>query len=401
MTTANMEEIEIENNEIRKEYIRARYASENVIPKEIFTIYKKIPEGVIEEQIHDTCKLCKDIEKPLPEKPTNKLFIIKQCTKDYVLEEDGKRVDKMIFYENMNKVYRFHIPGVSNISWLHTRYWKPAEITRIEEDLRQIPKLSYRTKKLIIPSNEDNFVIMRSYFGSKMINLIIIRDYFYRPLAFQEINGEKFALGEEVTKLKENEYAEIVEQIANVLDNRKATIKNRTRIMLVDEDTFREFKSINIFNNNIRGEVGYALLCINNRSREGVLIEYQKDEKDALELYSNVIFLKQAKDVVKKINFDNLGKKTKRYKLKDFKKPIIKSIIFSKPKKSKSTYQYENMSLFHIMRFCDDKTKERLEELYPDSLNIKIKILTKNKEENTKREMVNKLFRILDKKLIK
>lgn len=391
----NMEEIE--NDETRKEYIRAKYVSESVIPKEIFTVYKQIPENVIEDEIHDVCKLCKEIEKPLPEKPINRLFVIKQCTKDYVLKEDGKEVDKIVFYENMNKVYRFSVPGIGNISWLHTRYWKPAEITRIEGDLRKIHKLSYRTRRSFIPTNEDNFMIMRGYFGSKMINLILIRDYFYRPLAFKEINGEKIASDEEITRLKENEYAEIVEQIANVLDNRKSTLKNRTRIMLVDMETFREIKSIGAFNTNIRGDIGYALMCFNDKNREGVLIEYQKDEQEALELYPNIVFLKQAKDVVKKVNFNNLGKKTKRYKMNDFKKPIVKSIIFSKPKKNKHTYQYERLSMFHIMRFSDDKTRERLEELYPDSLYMKIRLLSNNKEENTKREIVNKLFRKLDK----
>ena len=395
MMSTNKEEID--KNEIRKEYIRAKYASENIIPKEIFTVYNKIPENVIENQIHDVCKLCRKIEKPLPENHINRLFIIKQCTKDCVLEEDGKEVNKIILYENMNKIYKFHIPGINNISWLHTRYWKPAEITRIEEDLRKIPKLSYKTKKSVIFSNEDNFLIIRGYFDAKMINLILIKEYFHRPLEFKEFDGQKCATKEEITRLKENEYADLVEQIANVLDSRKTTIKNRTRIMLTDIETFREFKSITTFNSVFRGDIGYALLCINNKSREGVLIEYLKDEQDALESYPNVILLNQAKDVVKKINFDNLGIKTKHYKLNDFKKPIIKSIIFTKPKKNRSTYQYEKMSLLHIMRFVDDKTRERLEELYPDSLNVKIKILIKNKEENTKREIVNKLLRRLDK----
>lgn len=393
-----------EREAIRKEYIRSRYANEYVIPKEIFMVYDTLPKEKIMDEIHENCKFCKWIEEPIKEEKVNKLFIIKQYTMNDILKENGKDVDKIILYENLVKTYSFHIPGISNISWLHARYWKPAEVARIEEDLRQIPKLSYRTKKLIVPSDEDNFIVVRAYFGM-MINLIIIRDQFLRPVEFEEINGEQFATKEEFTRLKENEFADIVVQIADILDTRKATIKNRTRIMLVDDSTFTEFKSMNMFNSTFRGEIGYALMCIRGNSREGILIEYQKDDQKTLELYSNIIFLKQARDVSKNVNFEKLGKKTKRYKLKDFKKPIIKSIIFSKPKKIRTDeekkYKYDKLSMFHIMKYVNETDQEKLEEIFPDSLNMKIKVMSRNEEEKTKRNMVNKLFRKLDNLRIK
>lgn len=393
-----------ERESIRKEYIRSKYANEYIIPKEIFMVYDTIPKEKIMEEIHENCKFCRRVEEPLKEKKVNNLFLIKQYTMNDVLKENGKDVDKIILYKNFVKTYKFHILGINCISRLRTRYWKPAEVARIEDDLRKIPKLSFRSNKLIIPTNTDNFLVIRGYFGS-MINLIIIRDHFFRPLEVREFRGEKLVIRDEFTKLKENEFAEIVVQIANVLDARKETIKNRTRIMLVDDNTFTEFRSIDMCNNLFTGEIGYALVCLRSNNREGMLIEYLKEDQKTLELYSNIIFLKQAKDVCKNVDFNKLGKKTKRYKLKDFKKPIIKLIIFSKPKKIRTDeekkYQYDKLSMFHIMKYLNENDREKLEEIYPDSLNMKIKILSKNDEEETKRNMVNKLFRKLDNLRIK
>ena len=129
-----------EREAIRKEYIRSRYANEYVIPKEIFMVYDTLPKEKIMDEIHENCKFCKWIEEPIKEEKVNKLFIIKQYTMNDILKENGKDVDKIILYENLVKTYSFHIPGISNVSWLHARYWKPAEVARIEEDLRQIPK---------------------------------------------------------------------------------------------------------------------------------------------------------------------------------------------------------------------------------------------------------------------
>ena len=337
--------------------------------------------------MHDICHIYKEIEKPLRDRKYNNLFLVKQQI------ETREGCEKtQILYRNLPGVYEFHLRGIGHMKQLHVRFWKPFEIYKIEGDLKQVPGLWYKT---IEPVNRSNFMIVRGYFENKMLNIILLREFFYRPKEFKEVNGEQVATKSECTRLKPNELGEIITRVADYLDERKSTYKKKTKIMILNSITF---DSLGWLNRNPSRNKTFALLSMNGINKDGFIIEVERQEAPVLSQISNVMFLKKPKDVVKKIDFQ--GMTSKEYKLKDLEKPIIKYVKYTKPKPNKEFgYKYDRLSMYHIIRFINDNDREKLEQIFPDSLFSKIKIRTetKGREESTRRELITNLFEKLNK----
>lgn len=380
-----------ENEAVIKEYIRSKYVNESIIPKEIYKLYPELTEQEIEENVHDICHIYKEIEKPLKDRKYNNLFLVKQQIE---MKEGYEGINEQIFYKNLPGIYEFHLRGIGHMRQLHIKFWKPFEIYKIEGDLKQIPGLWYKT---VESGNKSNFMIIRGYFENKMLNIILLREYFYRPIEFKETNGEKIATKSECTKLKPNELGEIITRIADYLDERKLTYKKKTKIMILNSITF---ESLGWLNKNPTRNKTFALLNINSINKDGFIIEIEKEEIPLLNQISNIIILKRPKDVVKKIDFQ--GKMSKDYKFKDLEKPIIKYVKYTKPKLNKEKefgYKYDKLSMYHIIRFINDNDREKLEQIFPDSLfsKIKIKTDTREREKLTRRELITDLFEKLKK----
>ena len=120
-TAAEREEWQTELGATRRAYITERYASDGVIPKEIYKLYKEVPKEEIDRQISETCVLCKT-EKPIQAVEKKPLFEVKQL----VVDRDGEGEQKEIVYENMPGQLNLELRQMEDLSMCPVCYWRPA-----------------------------------------------------------------------------------------------------------------------------------------------------------------------------------------------------------------------------------------------------------------------------------
>lgn len=403
-SAADREEWQTELGATRRSYITERYASDGVIPKEIYKLYKEIPKEEIDRQISDTCVLCKT-EKPIKAVEKTPLFEVKQL----VVDKDGEDEQKEIVYENMPGQLNLDLKQVENLSMCPVCYWRPYQLTIIEDTLRRIPELYIRLKPNTV---FENFKVFRGYFDSQMIDLICLIDTFVCrkivPVEV-EVNGKKEWMHQIIYErrvLAPNELAMLIEKIGDALEARNPQYKKHCRVVTISQ---KMWCSLNNIKNNLpsrpRGKIRFGLMFLGD-SRDGLIIEYDERVATSAPLVKlGIMEIKQPRDVINRIDFGKTGRTTRcMYGLKDFKTPIIKRIKFYRPKKNVSWTKpravhmtYSKDAMIHIAKYLETEVdEERFEELYPDILFRKVAARTDNPDFVQRKTVVTNLLKKLD-----
>lgn len=408
-TAAEREQWQTDLGATRRSYITERYASDGIIPKEIYKLYKEIPKDKIDRQISDTCVLCKT-EKPIIAVEKKPLFEIKQLVVD---KENEEGEQKEIVYENMPGQLNLELKQMENLSMSPVCYWRPYQLTIIEDTLRRIPELYIRVKPNTV---YENFKVLRGYFDSQMIDLICLIDTFVcrkiTPVAVEkegeEEDEKKWTQQISYVRrvLAPNELAMLIEKIGDALEARNPQYKKHCRIVTISQ---KMWCSLNNIKNNLpsrpRGKIRFGLMFLGD-SRDGLIIEYDERVATSAPLARlGIMEIKQPRDVINRIDFGKTGRTTRcMYGLKDFKTPIIKRIKFYRPNKSVSWTKprpahmtYSKDAMIHIAKYLrTDLDVERFEELYPDILFRKVAARTDNPDFVQRKVVVTNLLKKLD-----
>lgn len=404
----------------RRNYIKDKFILEDTIAKEIFKLYDDIPEQEIKQAIANTCYIpaierFPTIEKPINEGERESLTVVKQhCInkeiimdrkgKKIILDENGEPAKKHIIYKNYPEVYKFMIQGSALINGKQIFYWKPPEIKIIDEALKNVPQLNFKgLGKYCV-----NYYVLKAFLDSQIVNLIVIRNSFYRPIYMKTRIG---LLEERCAEkdLNENEFGILVDKINEELDKTGLDYKNDTRIMLVVNSTFSQFyipdHNEYMFNSYIKNDREYvremankprhlALMNIGRAYKDGIFLEYIDEEKRILDLCTSVYYLNEPEDV---FNIDFGKKKDRHYKVQNFNDPVIKWMLFTKPKKKSKKLTFDGVTVRHLSKYLNEHDKETLEEVFPDAvfLNLNNKNVIPNQR---KRETIEKLLDYLDDK---
>lgn len=402
-TAAEREQWQTELGATRRSYITERYASDGIIPKEIYKLYKEIPKEEIDRQISNTCMLCK-MEKPIQAVEKTPLFEVKQLVIDREMEDEQKE----IVYENMPGQLNLELKPMEDLSMCPVCYWRPYQLTIIEDTLRRIPELYIRVKPNAV---YENFKVLRGYFDSQMIDLICLIDTFVcrkvTPVEVEE-NGQKkwmHQISYERRVLAPNELAMLIEKIGDALEARNPQYKKHCRVVTISQ---RMWCALNNIKNNLpsrpRGKIRFGLMFLGD-SRDGLIIEYDERVATSAPLARlGIMEIKQPRDVINRIDFGKTGRTTRcMYGLKDFKTPMIKRIKFYRPSKAVSWTKprpahltYSKDVMMHIVRYLSGLDEERFEELYPDVLFRKVAARTDNPDFVQRKNVVTDLLRKLD-----
>lgn len=403
-TAAEREEWQTELGATRRAYITERYASDGVIPKEIYKLYKEVPKEEIDRQISETCVLCKT-EKPIQAVEKKPLFEVKQL----VVDRDGEGEQKEIVYENMPGQLNLELRQMEDLSMCPVCYWRPYQLTIIEDTLRRIPELYIRVKPNAF---YENFKVLRGYFDSQMIDLICLIDMFVcrkvTPVEVEEDGQKKWMhrISYERRVLAPNELAMLIERIGEALEARNPQYKKHCRVVTISQ---KMWCSLNNIKNNLpsrpRGKIRFGLMFLGD-SRDGLIIEYDERVATSAPMARlGIMEIKQPRDVINRINFGKTGRTTRcMYGLKDFKTPMIKRIKFyrpnrpvSWPKPRPAHLAYSKDVMIHIAKYLETELDvERFEELYPDTLFRKVAARTDNPDFVQRKMVVTDLLRKLD-----
>ena len=392
------EEEQISDDINRRNYIKEKFTYENVIPKEIFDLFEDLPKEEIISEIDENLPVYM-LEQPTQYKERNQLFLIKQYTTDktVLLTDNGEVVPFQVTYDNYPEVYDFKIQGIRQLETKRVQYWKPRDVLIIENELRKIPELHYSS----ILGETYNFVVLRGYFENKMVNLIVIRNNSYRPTQYRKTFGEIEITNEGPRKLKDFEFGEIINKIADILDDSGINYRDNTRIMLVSDETYRQFNILSSWRRGITGKRQYAILNIWKKYREGIIIEYQANEREKLEKLSNIVFLDSIEDIER--SKENLLKEERKYNLKDLNKPITKYMRYAKPKKEKKHEgrKYDDRMIFEILKQMKGDDKEKMYDVSTETLKFKRDKTLGNIEDLERKHIIEEILDKLETKEIK
>ena len=138
----------------------------------------------------------------------------------------------------------------------------------------------------------------------------------------------------------------------------------------------------------------YALMNIGRAFKDGIFLEYIAEDKKKLDLCTSVYYLDKPEDV---FNIDFGKKKDKHYKVQNFNDPVIKWMLFTKPKKKSKKLTFDGPAVNQILRYLSDHDKETLEEVFPDA--VFLNVTAKNAiVDQKKKEAINNLLDYLDQK---
>ena len=167
---------------------------------------------------------------------------------------DEKYEDKIVLNDNQEKVpfvtIKHNFPLSYVIHWKTFNYlmaysvlfWKPPEVVAIENELKKIPMLYFKT----MFNYKSNFIVVKGYFESQLMNVIIVNHDLVRPGNKIKYHDEKVYSGKRV-KMQDFEIGQLLNQINGVLSNSGLEYKNDTRLLFVNGETFALL--INIQNN--------------------------------------------------------------------------------------------------------------------------------------------------------
>ena len=234
-----------------------------------------------------------------------------------------------------------------------------------------------------------------------MINLIVIRNNSYRPTQYRKTYGEIEITNEGPRKLKDFEFGEIINKIADILDDSGINYRDNTRIMLVSDETFRQFNILASWRRGIIGKRHYAILNFSKKYREGIIIEYQGNERERLESFPNIVFLDSIEDIEK--SKENLSKEEWKYNLKDLNKPITKYMRYAKPKKPKKHEErkYDDRMIFEILKQMNGDDKEKLYDVNTEILKFKRDKTLGNIEDPERKQIIEEILDKLEIKEVK
>lgn len=388
----------------RREYITERYASDGVIAKEIYKVYKDFSKEKIDEQINDVCP-DSTVETPVNLVRKQPLFQVKQI----VMKKESDTDQTEVVYENMPSQLNLDMRRLEYLSNSPICYWRPYQVNIIEDTLKRIPELCIIAGPHTI---YENFRVFRGYFDSKMIDLICLLDIFVCKQT-QEVEVEKDGVKKKVPKtsyirraLTPSELAMLIERIRNALDERNPHYSKHSRIVLISQTMCCSMRGIR---NNLlsrpRGKIKFGLMFLGD-SRDGLIVEYDERMTKQVPLEKiGIMEIGQPRDLIKRVDFTETGRNNRcMYGLKDFETPIIKRIKFYQPaknsswKKPRSVHMdYDKAKMIHIAKYlANDIDVERFEELYPDILFRRIASRTDNPGFVERKKVITQLLGKLD-----
>lgn len=378
-------------NLARRDYIIEKSIHEKVIPRDIFKLY----DNLTEEEIIDEINKSNDKDEN-PHLNFKKLGKEEQSLTKIEYYPTEKETEIQISYENFPKVNILRLQGSS--SWWYIQkqnrfdidvYTTPYEVS-IKEALEKIPELQY-PGQLGVPIYR--YKVVKGYFDSKIITLIVIPDVLRRKDDYYE-RGRRICKQIDSYKVTENVFGMIIDKIIHALKKNGIDYKGKTKVMLTTEDSFVDIAVSDYCYYGTEGyETKYGLIQIERKYREGILIVYSESIEDEVEKMRGLIKLKEPEQVTK-ID-DNLP--NKGYSLFDLDNPIVKKIEYPKPKKEEK-YQYDLVSSQLIYKNLNSNDKTNFAEIFPDVLQsiVNTKETKGDPEENER--TIRELLDTLDKK---
>ena len=362
MNEINEEKIK-DSRDTMKEYIRQKYVYEHVIPREIYKLYPNLTEEQIKYEVSLFCPKCRKIEKPIIVKDAPKLFIMDEKYEDkIVLNDNQEKVPFVTIKQNFPVSYVIHWKTFNYLMAYSVLFWKPPEVIAIENELKKIPMLYFKT----MFNYKSNFIVVKGYFESQLMNVIIVNNDLVRPGNKIKYHNENVYSGKRV-KMQDFEIGQLLNQINAVLSNSGLEYKNDTRLLFVSGDTFAILSNIQN-NRQIIHNKCKAFMSLDPKSNMGFIIEYEEAYKM---LIDKIPYIKLIDEIGE---LEELKKENKKdmITLHNFNVPVTKRTIFYAPE-NKRRYEYDMATMGQIVRYLNKEDIERLVEIFPEALYAKFK----------------------------
>ena len=386
-----MEEEKYED--VCKRYIVDKYEEEGVIPKEIYERYQGMEREEIEEIIHKKCyeeQILYKIEKPQEIEERNRTECLYQSKQEiYEMEELPEGItdgDVEKGYENVPELVSFQIPGIRELAQVSVQLWKPIEIELIEEIVEQVEGMKIKDLK--------NFSVIRGYFLSEYVNVIVIPEYQWRRKKDPE-EGQENEI--ERRRIELNELGILLDVIGQRLEEVKGSYRNKCRYMIVDEMTWQQ---IQILDRRIKFKRGHSDKCfLPIREVEGIILE----KSNQITILGSVL-TRNGSDLIQQIKRQMANKpRMNMFGIRDFKTPLIrkKTIWRQKAKQPKKRFEpmrYNRAISTHILKWLRYETdKKNFKQIHPSLLYNDIAAKTDNFNTKYRKEVINKILDELDK----
>lgn len=385
----------LRRDSLRREHIESKFVYEKYIPREVYKLYPDLTEKEINQQVNKTYFLTK-IEKP--KKQNLGLFQVYSINDKERFEKHKAVVrdkERAIIYKNYPEIYELNLSTLASLRYTNIKFWKPPEIKELNKRLKTIGMLSFKTKKL----RYKNYKVFKAFIGGRLINLIVIN----QPEFCTPVNkrGRNFIGNFE--ELKEDKFGELMNQIEEAVYESKMDFKKDTEVMLVTSETFENLKEGRDSDFSAYEDhewKGLALVTF-GKSKDGIIIEYTKEDMDILKIPKNVYLIKNVEEIEQKVE----KRRSKKYKLKDLKTPIDKAVILAKPKHiPKSLYNpktksFENdfTSMCIVAKYLNEFDLDKFTDLYPEVLQMQV-LYNTDVNVNARKRMAEKILNELDNK---
>lgn len=379
--------------DFRKKHVESKFVYEKYIPKEVFKLYPDLTEKEISQQVNKVCFLTK-IEKP--KKQNLGLFQVYSINDKEEFEKHKSIIrekERAIIYENYPETYDLDLKTFTQLENTSVRFWKPPEIKELSKRIKTIEMLYLKSKK----HTYKNYKVFKAFIGNKLINLIVINQTEF----CKTISDKGRKIIGEFEELEKDQFGELMNQIEEAVCESKMEFKKDTEVMLVKNETFEKlrkgrYSEYGDFEHSKR----LALITFGSY-KDGIIIEYTRGDANTLKGMKNVYLIKNTGDIEQKIG----NKRSRKYKMKDLKTPINKTVIIAKPKHlPKSLYDPKTKSFKHdftsmcvVGKYLNEIDLDKLNELYPRILQMQV-IYNTNVNINARRKLAEKIFNELDKK---
>ena len=370
---------------VMKEYIKQKYVTEHIIPREIYKVFPNLTEEQIKTEVGKYCRKCRKIQKPIIVKDTPKLFIMDEVCQDMiVLNDNQERVPFVTITENFPLTYQFFWNTHNYLMAYSVLFWKPPEVIAIENELKKIPTLHFRT----MFDYKTNFIVVKGFFESQLLNVIIVNSDLIRPGNKIKYHNEKVYVGKK-SKVQDFEIGELLNQIIGVLSESGLEYKNDTRLLFVKGNAFDMLMRIQS-NRQVLHNKCKAFLTLGKDSNMGFIIEYEDVYKTLIEKLPYIKLIEEIGEL------EELKKENEKDMviLQNFNDLVTKRKIFYSPE-SKKKYKYDMATMGQIVKYLNKEDIERLIEIFPEALYAKFKFGEINPETDEERKdsfLVTKLM---------
>ena len=379
--------------DFRKKHIESKFVYEKYIPKEVFKLYPDLTEKEISQQVNKVCFLT-EIEKP--KKQNLGLFQVYSINDEERFEKHKSIIrekERAIIYRNYPETYDLDLKTFTQLENTSVRFWKPPEIKELNKRLKTIEMLYFKMKR----RKYKNYKVFKAFIDNRLINLIVINQTEFCVA----INNKGRKLMGEFEELEKDQFGELLNQIEEALCESKIDFKKDTEVMLVKNETFEQLKEGRYSEyGDFESSKRLAVITFGNY-KDGIIVEYTREDANVLKGMKNVYLIKNTEEIEQKIG----NKRSKKYKMKDLRTPINKTVIIAKPKhlpkslydpKTKS-FKNDFTSMCVVGKYLNEIDLDKLNELYPRILQMQV-IYNTNVNINARRKLAEKIFNELDKK---